>query len=147
LFLSRMLVAYTVVMALFVISVFVFHIPSDIDYLLLFLVVTLGSVAFHGIGLAISALSPSVTAFYGIINFTQIPLIVLGGVFFSIKAFPEWLQTIAMTMPLTQLNTAMQALLFDGVTIRNPGVLMPALVGLTLWSIVSLVFARLKFRW
>lgn len=147
LFISRMLVAYSVVIALFIIAVFVFKIPHDIDYLLLFLVVTLGSVAFHGIGLAISALSPSVTAFYGIVNFTQIPLIVLGGVFFSIKAFPDWLQTIAMTMPLTQFNTAIQALLFDGVTIGNPGVLMPALVGMALWSVVSLIFARLRFRW
>lgn len=147
LFVSRMLIAYSVAVALFVIGVFVFNIPSDIDYVLLFLVVTLGSIAFHGIGLAISALSPSVTSFYGIVNFVQIPLIVLGGVFFSIKAFPGWLQVISMMMPLTQMNTAMQALLFDGVTIRNPGVLMPALVGLALWSVASLVYARMKFRW
>ncbi|TXH73307.1 MAG: ABC transporter permease, partial [Lysobacteraceae bacterium] len=87
LFASRMLVAYSVAVAMFAIGVFVFDVPWDVDYALLLLVVTLGALSFHGIGLAISALSPSVNAFYGIVNFVQIPLIVLGGVFFSIESF------------------------------------------------------------
>lgn len=147
LFASRMLVAYSVAAALFAIGVFVFDIPSRIDYLLLFLVITLGCIAFHGLGLAISALSPSVAAFHGIVNFVQIPLIVLGGVFFSIAAFPGWLQAISMALPLTQMNTAVQALLFDGVTMGNAGVLMPQIAVLGAWSALSLVLARLKFRW
>lgn len=147
LFASRMLVAYSVAAALFAIGVFVFDIPYRIDYLLLFLVITLGCIAFHGLGLAISALSPSVTAFHGIVNFVQIPLIVLGGVFFSTAAFPDWLQAISMAMPLTQMNLAVQALLFDGVTLGNVGVLMPQIAVLVAWSALSLVLARFKFRW
>lgn len=147
LFASRMLVAYSVAAALFAIGVFVFDIPYRIDYLLLFLVITLGCISFHGLGLAISAISPSVTAFHGIVNFVQIPLIVLGGVFFSTTAFPGWLQAISMALPLTQMNSAVQALLFDGVTLGNVGVLMPQIAVLGAWSALSLVLARFKFRW
>ena len=86
-------------------------------------------------------------AFYGIVNFVQIPLVVLGGVFFSVQAFPDWLRTISQLSPLTQMNTAMQALIFDGVGLSNVWTLMPQLVGLLAWSILSLVFARWKFRW
>ena len=147
LFVSRMLVAYTVVIAMFALGVGVFDVPWRIDYLLLALVVTLGALSFHGLGLAISAMSPSVTAFYGIVNFVQIPLVVLGGVFFSVQAFPDWLRTISQLSPLTQMNTAMQALIFDGVGLSNVWTLMPQLVGLLAWAILSLVFARWKFRW
>lgn len=147
LFASRMLVAYSVAAALFAIGVFVFDIPYRIDYLLLFLVITLGCISFHGLGLAISALSPSVSAFHGIVNFVQIPLIVLGGVFFSTTAFPGWLQAISMALPLTQMNSAVQALLFDGVTLGNVDVLMPQIAVLGAWSALSLVLARFKFRW
>ncbi len=147
LFVSRMLVAYSVAVAMFVIGVVVFGIPWHVDYVLLFLIITLGCIAFHGIGLAISAVSQSVNSFNGIVNFVQIPLVVLGGVFFSIKAFPQWLQTISQLMPLTQMNTAMQALLFDGVTIRNIGTLTPQIAVLVAWSVLSLLLARLKFRW
>lgn len=147
LFASRMLVAYSVAIALFAIGVFVFDIPYRVDYALLFLVITLGCISFHGLGLAISAISPSVTAYYGIVNFVQIPLIVLGGVFFSVKAFPGWLQTISGLMPLTQMNTAVQALLFNGVRIGNISEILPQIVLLSVWSVASLILARIKFRW
>lgn len=147
LFCTRLLVTYSVAILLFAISIFYYDIPSDIDYLLLFLVVTLGAIAFHGIGLAITAISPNLSIFNGIMSMTQIPLVVLGGVFFATSVFPKWLQFIADLLPLTQFNQALQALFFDGVTLRNCGEILPQLIGLCLWSVASLVIARLRFRW
>ena len=147
LFCTRLLVTYTVAILLFAISIFYYDVPSDIDYLLLFLVVTLGAIAFHGIGLAITAISPTLNAFNGILSITQIPLVILGGVFFATSVFPKWLQIIADMLPLTQFNQALQALFFDGVTLSNLGQVLPQLIGLCIWSVASLVVARLKFRW
>lgn len=147
LFISRMLVAYSVAVAMFAIGVGVFGIPWRVDYALLLVVITLGALSFHGIGLAISALSSSVSAYYGIVNIVQIPLIVLGGVFFSTQSFPDWLRTMSSFTPLTQMNTAVQALLFDGVHLAEVGKLAPQLCGLLAWSVLSLGFARWKFRW
>lgn len=147
LFASRMLVAYSVAVALHAIGVLVFGIPSDVNYLLLGLVITLGCIAFLGMGLVIATLSPSVTAFNGIVNFVQLPFIILGGVFFSISAFPQWLQFIAKLIPLTQLNTAMRELLFESVSFQNIAELYPELAVLAAWSIFTLVFARMQFRW
>ena len=82
-----------------------------------------------------------------LLKIAALSLIVLGGVFFSTTAFPGWLQAISMALPLTQMNSAVQALLFDGVTLGNVGVLMPQIAVLGAWSALSLVLARFKFRW
>lgn len=147
LFATRLLVTYSVAIMLFLVSLLVFHIPSNIDYFLLFLLVTLGAIAFHGIGLALTAISPTLQVFNGIMNIVQIPLIVLGGVFFSTKAFPDWLQVIADLLPLTQFNQSLQALFFEGASTLNIGMILPQIIGLCVWTVISLAVARYKFRW
>lgn len=146
-FLSRLVVAYSVAIALYALGVLVFGVPFNVNYLLLLLVVTLGASAFLAMGLAFATISPSVTAFSGITNVVQMPLILLGGVFISVSKFPEWVQTIAHLMPLTQLNVAMRALMFDSVTFADTVKLLPQIGGLAAWSVLALVVARLKFRW
>jgi len=147
LFISRLLIAYTVVFALYVLGVCVFGIPLKIDYALMFLIVTLGCVSFLGLGLALSTISPSVAAFNGIVNFVQMPFIILGGVFFSVSTFPDWLQMVAKFMPLTQLNSAMRELLFNSVGFGNMSKLLPEIVVLLGWSVFTLIIVRRKFKW
>ena len=147
LFVSRMLVSYSVAVALLLIGVGVFGIPANVNYALLLLVVTLACVAFLGLGLLLATLSPSVTAFNGIVNFVQMPLIILGGVFFSVSSFPDWLQLLAHLMPLTQLNAAMRALLFDSVGFHDIGRLAAEFAVLGAWCAITLVVARLRFKW
>lgn len=144
---SRLLVCYSVAIALMLIGVFVFGIPTDVNYLLLLVVVTLGCMAFLGLGLVLAIASPSVTAFNGIVNFVQMPLILLGGVFFSVSAYPEWLQAVTRALPLTQLNTAMRELLFGSVGFRDLGQLASEMAVLAAWCLVTLAFARLRFKW
>lgn len=147
LFLSRLMIAYSVAVALYALGVFVFDVPFDINYLLLLFVVTLGAVSFLAMGLAFATVSPSVTAFTGITNFVQLPLILLGGVFFSVKALPEWVQWIAIATPLAQFNTAMQGIMFDSMGFSELPKLLPHLGGLIGWSALALLIARLRFRW
>ncbi|MFC5475602.1 ABC transporter permease [Paraherbaspirillum soli] len=147
LFISRLLICYTVVLALYMLGVLAFGIPLNANYLLLLLVVTLGCVSFLVLGLALATISPSVTAFNGIVNFVQMPLIILGGVFFSVSAFPEWLQVFAKLMPLTQLNSAMREILFNSVGFGNLSKLWPEIAVLMGWSALSFVIVRLRFRW
>jgi ABC-2 type transport system permease protein len=147
LFVSRLLVAYSVAAALWLIGVLCFGMPAGVDYALLLLVVTLGSVAFLGLGLALATVSPSAAAFNGMVSMVQMPLIVLGGVFFSVSAFPGWLQTLTQLMPLTQLNAAMRQLLFESVGFHNVRQISGEIGVLAAWCAFTLVFARLRFKW
>jgi len=147
LFISRLLVAYSVAVGLFLISILVFNVPTHISFPALLLVVTLGCVAFLGLGLLLATVSPSVNAFNGIVNFVEMPLIILGGVFFSVSTFPGWMQTFARLMPLTQLNIAIRELLFNAVGFNDLSKIAPEIAGLSAWSILTLVLARLRFKW
>lgn len=144
---SRMVVCYTVAALLLVLGRWVFGFPAGVSYGVLLLVVTLGSVAFLGLGLLLATLVPSVAAFNGLVNFVQMPLIILGGVFFSVSAFPEWLQSIARLLPMTQLNTAMREVLFNSAGFHNIAHLSTEIAGLGAWCVLTLVLARLRFRW
>jgi len=50
-------------------------------------------------------------------------------------------------MPLTQLNTAMRELLFGAVGFKEIGQLTTQIAVLGAWSLVTLAFARLRFKW
>lgn len=147
LFLSRLLVAYTVAIAMFAISVFVLGVPGEINFLLLFVVMSLGASMFLGIGLVIFAISPSRMAYSGIVNLVQMPMIILGGVFFSTTIFPEWLQPIAKYSPMAPFTTALRDLMFGGVGFHNMSVLYPSLATLSVWLVLMAILGRMKFRW
>lgn len=147
LFLSRMLVAYTVAASMFAISVWALGVPSSINYPLLMLVVTLGAATYLGIGLLVFLCSRTVMAFNGIVSVIQIPLILLGGVFFSIALFPSWLQPVARFSPLAPFTSALRDLMFGGVGFHNIAQLYPALGTLAVWAVLTLLVARWRFRW
>jgi ABC-2 type transport system permease protein len=147
LFASRLVVCYTVAITLVLLGMLVFDISTQVNFVLLVLVITLGCGAFLGLGLMLSTLSPSVSAFNGIINVVQMPLVVLGGVFFSISVFPQWLQSIANVLPLTQLNSAMRSILFESVGFADISQLLPQLASLAVWCVLTLGIARVTFKW
>lgn len=147
LFLSRLFISYTVAVALYVVGVSVFGLNIDVDFMLLFLVVTLGCVSFLGIGLVIAVLSKSVSAFNGIVNFVNIPFVVFSGVFFSTAAFPEWLQTVTQIIPLTHMNMAVKGILFEHISLSNIEQIAKELIVLFLWCCATLLIGVKKFKW
>jgi ABC-type multidrug transport system permease subunit len=77
----------------------------------------------------------------------QLPLVVLGGVFFSVSSFPSWLQVLANALPLAQLNTAIRLVLFDSVGFASMSQLYPQIGPLAAWGVLTLAIARVKFKW
>lgn len=147
LLLSRLIVCYSVAAALYLVGVFMFGLAPSVSFPLLFLAVTLGCVAFLGIGLIIAVHSESVSAFNGIVNFVNIPFIVFGGVFFSTAAFPQWLQVVSQVIPLTHMNQAVGAILFDQIGVLEIGKIAKELAILGVWCLVTLTIGLKKFKW
>ncbi len=147
LFLSRLLVAYTVAMCMFGMSVLVLNTPFDVNWLLLMLTMTVGSMVFLSLGLLVFAFCKTVMAFNGVVSVIQLPLIMLGGVFFSINLFPEWLRPLATYSPLAPFTSALRDLMFGGVGFGNVSEIYPELATMTVWLVVLLLLSKWKFRW
>lgn len=147
LFLSRLLVAYTVALSMFGVSALVLEVPTGINYPLLMVVVTLGCAMFLSMGLLLFLLCRTVMAFNGVVSVIQIPLVLLGGVFFSTATFPEWLRPFADYSPLAPFTSALRDLMFGGVGFSDIPQLYPSVIAMIAWLAVFLSLSKWKFRW
>ncbi len=104
----------------------------------------IGLIVFMGLGFIVSGLAKNDSSIPPFANLLTLPQFLLGGTFFSVEAFPKWLQPISKALPLTHLNTAMRAVAFEGQSlwdVRNEiGILL-------LWSVLVYAVAVKVFKW
>ena len=104
----------------------------------------LGLLVFMGFGFIVSGLAKSDSTIPPFANLITLPQFLLGGTFFSVEAFPKWLQPISKALPLTHLNTAMRAVAFEGQNlwdVKNEiGILL-------LWGVIVYIVAVKVFKW
>jgi ABC-2 type transport system permease protein len=104
----------------------------------------LGLMVFMGFGFIVSGLSKSESSIPPFANLITLPQFLLAGTFFSIDAFPKWLQPICNVLPLTHLNNAMRNVAFEGAHLTDCGLQIGVLV---LWGLVAYTAAIRVFRW
>ena len=104
----------------------------------------IGLLVFMGFGFIVSGLAKSDSTIPPFANLITLPQFLLGGTFFSVDAFPKWLQPISKALPLTHLNTAMREVAFEGQSlwdVKNEiGILM-------LWGVAVYFIAIKVFKW
>jgi ABC-2 type transport system permease protein len=103
-----------------------------------------GLMVFMGFGFIVSGLAKSDSTIPPMANLITLPQFLLGGTFFSVDAFPKWLQPISKILPLTHLNTAMREVAFEG---RNLWDVRMEIGILILWGIVVYAVAIKVFKW
>ncbi len=108
------------------------------------LLVVAGGVAFSGLGALAASRVASIEAASGIMNVVQLPLWLLGGVFFSNQRFPGFVQTAVDLLPMSALTAGLRAVMLEGGGVVS--VLVPA-GALLLFGLVCLGIALRVFRW
>jgi len=104
----------------------------------------LGLVVFMGFGFIVSGVAKTDSTIPPFANLITLPQFLLGGSFFSVDAFPQWLQYLAKALPLTHLNEAMRKVAFEGAGLWQVGPEMLILVG---WGVLVYILAIFVFRW
>ncbi len=104
----------------------------------------IGLLVFMGLGFIVSGLAKNDSSIPPFANLITLPQFLLGGTFFSIEAFPKWLQPISKALPLTHLNTAMRAVAFEG---QNLWDIRSEIGILLLWGIAVYIVAIKVFKW
>jgi len=111
------------------------------------LVVTLalGAACFCALGLAVSGLCPNADAAPAIVNFSIFPLLFVSGIFFPLDNAPHWLTSVAKLFPMERLADGLQYA-FDP---RTPGLGFngPDLLVLLAWTAAGSILAVRLFRW
>jgi ABC-2 type transport system permease protein len=106
--------------------------------------VILGAFAFAGIGLLVASRAKTVEAVSGLMNLVMLPMWILSGTFFSSDRFPDAAQPFIRALPLTQLLTAMRAVMLEGASLVSQ---WPNVAALAAWGGISFLLALRLFRW
>jgi ABC-type multidrug transport system permease subunit len=104
----------------------------------------LASLSFSALGLLIASRATTIEGVSGLMNFTQVPMWILSGVFFSAQRFPDLVQPFIKALPLTAAIDALRGNLLQGSGLFELG---PELAVLGGWLVVCFVLALRLFRW
>ncbi len=104
----------------------------------------IGLLIFMGFGFIVSGLAKNESTIPPFANLITLPQFLLGGTFFSVEAFPKWLQPISKALPLTHLNTAMRNVAFEG---QNLWDVRGEIGVLLIWGVAVYIVAIKVFKW
>jgi len=145
--LSRMVFALLGALFIIVVGYFAFNftlIHGIITALNMLVLSAIGLVVFMGFGFIISGIARNDNTIPPLANIVTMPQFLLSGTFFSIKAFPVWLQHIANVLPLTYLNDALRKVAFEGATLGNVSTQILILLA---WGVGIYIVAAKTFKW
>jgi ABC-2 type transport system permease protein len=101
-------------------------------------------VVFMGVGFIVSGIAKTESTIPPLANLFTLPQFLLAGTFFSIEAFPSWLQPLCRMLPLTHFNDAMRNIAFEGASLvscwQDIGVLL-------IWGVIVYAIAIKVFKW
>ena len=101
------------------------------------------SLSMVGLGLAVSAVASNIQQSIVSIIFLMLPMIILSGLFTSIRAMPEWMQTITIFNPFRASITGLRAIYFEGASLID---VLPIGWPVTLVAVISMGTALRLFR-
>ena len=142
-------IGFALLGAVFIILIghFFFHftlIHGVITVLNMLLLALLGLIVFMGFGFVVSGIAKSESTIPPISNIITLPQFLLSGTFFSIDAFPSWLQPISRALPLTYLNDAMRKVAFEGAGLWD---VKQQILIIVIWGIGIYAVAVKVFKW
>ncbi|MBS1765819.1 MAG: ABC transporter permease [Acidobacteria bacterium] len=122
----------------------VFHIHNQGSYILLSLIMALGTACFMALGFALTSFAETSETYGAISNLVFFPLMFLSGVYFTLDAAPKWLQTAAFALPLSPFLKALRAVFNDGAGLEGHYLGMGILAA---WTLIFFGVAVKRFRW
>lgn len=142
-------IGFALLGAIFIILIghFFFHftlINGVVTVLNMLILAIIGLIVFMGFGFVVSGIAKSESTIPPISNIITLPQFLLSGTFFSIDAFPSWLQPISRALPLTYLNDAMRKVAFEGAGLWD---VKHQILIMIIWGVGIYAVAVKVFKW
>jgi ABC-2 type transport system permease protein len=141
--LHRLTVAALSAIIVLIVGKLAFNISNQGSYLLLALLVGLGTATFMAMGFALSSFANTSEVYAAISNLLFFPMMFLGGVYFTLDSAPKWLQDSVQLLPLGPFLKALRAVFNDGASLAGHGW---GLTVIAAWALMSFLVAVKRFR-
>jgi len=142
--LARTTIVLTQLSVLIMFAILVLDVQIIGNFAAFYFVVILGTFIFLNLGFCLGSIAKTQQAGIMIGNIVIFPQIFLSGVFFPIESMPELVQPIAYVLPLSFVSTGMRDIANGGVSLLA---ILPSLIGIAVWLVVSYVLATRLFVW
>jgi ABC-2 type transport system permease protein len=145
--LSRVIFQLLTAVIIIGIGYFAFHftlVHGWLTFLEIMILCFIALLVFMGFGFIISGLAKNESSIPPLANIITLPQFLLAGTFFSIDAFPKWLQPISRALPLTYFNDAMRRISFEGAHLGDCWMQIAVLAG---WGVLAYAVAIKVFKW
>lgn len=86
---------------------------NPLGWLALLVLITLFTIGFAGLALAVAARSSSIMGYHGMLFLFNLPLLFASNALYPLAQLPGWIRAVAMLNPATYLIDATRALAFD----------------------------------
>ncbi len=141
---ARLAMTFTEAALLLLFTYMYFDIRLQGSLVALFLVFIAGNFAFTGIAVLFSSRTSNTEIGNAIINFVTMPMMILSGIFFSYRNFPEWTIPIIRKLPLTMVADSFRSIINEGAGISQ---VLENTLFLGAIGIVTLIIGMKIFRW
>ncbi|MCB9886872.1 MAG: ABC transporter permease [Planctomycetes bacterium] len=131
-----------IVIALF--GVLLWGVPFRGSWLAFLLVVAVGGFAFAGLGCLLASRARTTEGVAGLMNLCQLPMWMLGGVFFANENLRGPMRWAAEALPLTHINRALRDVMLEPGSVLDIAV---PLAGLGLFAALCFGLGLRLFRW
>lgn len=135
------LVQMAVIMA---VAIAAFRVTIAGDVAVVVGLIIFGTLAFVGLGFAISVISKTPESANLLGSALHFPMMFLGGTFWPRELMPQFMQPVIRLLPISPLVDAMRAVAARGEAVTA---YLPGLAYLGAWGLVAFLLAGLRFRW
>jgi ABC-2 type transport system permease protein len=111
---TRIVMIVPEMLMLLLLGHFILEVPIRCSLFTLMVVLLIGGSAFMSMGVLMGCRTDKPEVAVGIINLFLLPQVILAGVFFSSKKFPEGVQPFLQALPLTQMNDCLREVMLEG---------------------------------
>lgn len=141
---SNAFVGLLAVTVMFTAAVTLFNLNMRGNYLVLAIVVALGTIMLFGIGLALGGWAKNENQAAPLAQLVTLPMMFLSGVFFPTFLMPELLQKITQFIPLTSVVDATRLTITENASLIDLGPQLGIMLG---WTAIIYLIAFKVFRW
>lgn len=144
---SRVIFQMVTAIVIIAIGYYAFHftlVNGWLTFLEIMILCFVALLVFMGFGFIISGIAKNESLIPLLANIVTLPQFLLAGTFFPIDVFPNWLQPISLSMPLTYFNDAMRLIAFEGAHLPDCWSQLLVLLG---WGILVYGVAIKTFKW
>jgi ABC-2 type transport system permease protein len=142
--LHRLTVAIAQSALMLILGHLVFGITNQGSYILLILVMALGTACFMAMGFALASFAQTSEGYAALSNVFFFPMMFLSGVYFTLDSAPKWMQQAVVVLPLSPYLKALRAVFNDGASLAGHGLEL-GMVGI--WTAGCFWWAVKRFKW